>query len=127
MYDPSILDAETGQIQLNFDGKTLTAEHIVAGYLNMLYRASIKSLLGPGELVLVTHPVGAPESMKLALQKACAIAQIDAQLVCEGVATVNGYLYNKKQEILNIRGSRTVAFIDIGHSTTSVTVATFRG
>ena len=83
--------------------------------------------------IAITHYTYFTEAQKKAIYDACTIAQIrNPYLVRESAATVAHYAYEQKNEMIRVRESeetkeieRIVAFIDIGHTQTSVTFAKY--
>ena len=60
-----------------------------------------------------------------ALLNACSITGIEAHLIDESTATIYNYVYEKMVKLRNLQQPTIVAFIDIGHSKTTVTIARF--
>ena len=95
---------------------------MMACFINILRRSSI-----PLDLpIFVTYPQYFSEQAQRKLQHALEIAEIQTfRLVEEDTALINAYLYQNQNAISQYWTSETIAFLDIGHSKTTITVANF--
>ena len=75
--------------------------------------------------LIVTVPTYATVSAQKALLDACSIAGIEARIVDESTATMYNFAYEKMSELRSIGSPRIVAFVDIGHSKTTVTIVEY--
>ena len=74
---------------------------------------------------MVTVPTYATVPAQKALLDAFTIAGIEARLVDESAATMYNYAYEKRNELRSIDSPRIVAFVDIGHTKTTVTIVKY--
>ena len=73
----------------------------------------------------MTIPSYATKMAQKALLNACSITGMEAHLIDESTATIYSYVYDKIAKLRNLKQPTIVAFIDIGHSKTTVTIARF--
>ena len=77
-------------------------------------------------VLVITIPEYSTIEEQKALLNACNIAQIfNARLIDESTATVHNYARDHLKDLKRQASDSIVAFIDIGHSKTTVTVAKF--
>ena len=108
-------------IEVKVKEQKLLAEQVLAGFINKLSESFSPQ---KEKNLVVTYPSCATTTQFKALKRACDISGIKADLIDESKATAFAYAYDKMSEIR--QRERVVAFIDIGHSKTTLTVVRFK-
>ena len=104
---------------------TLTAEQVVAFYLKKLHEFYVKNDVSTKDIV-VTIPAYATNVERQALVDAAEIAGLNClRVINESTAICYNYGFFRKAD-LDKEKERIVAFIDMGHAKTTVTIAGFK-
>ena len=104
---------------------TFSVEQVLAFYLKKLHEFYIKSEVTTKDMV-VTIPSYASNTERQALVDACEIAGFQClRVINESTAIAYNYGFFRKAD-LSKDNERIVAFVDMGHSKTTVTIAGFK-
>ena len=104
----------------------LRVEQVLAAYLGKLYQTF--SIDTTKDKVVITVPNHADEATRNKLIVASKIAGLPRpKILEEGAALALSYSHTWRRDLEHLMTPKMVAFVDAGHSKTSITVADFLG
>lgn len=102
-----------------------TVEQVMAFYLKKLHEFYVKAE-APGKDVVLSIPSYTSNTERQALVDACEIAGLKClRVINDNTAICYNYGFFRKNDLPS-EGERVVAFVDMGHSKTTVTIAGFK-
>ena len=102
-----------------------TVEQVLAFYLRKLHEFYVKAE-APGKDVVLSIPSYTSNTERQALVDACEIAGLKClRVINDNTAICYNYGFFRKNDLPS-EGERVVAFVDMGHSKTTVTIAGFK-